>query len=261
MKMRPRVPLQPRTWLWLAVALAPIVSACSNSSTDPEPDSAVTTAPVNADPEPSPAAGAELPVSTSTPVDGSNDPRLADIRLAGFAEPPVIGNSILIDRFDIGGPTSVDASGEPTLDADGSGCSPPDDSLPDGAWLVRLEGIESTEGGVGIAAELLCRYSGQNAVDRFPDEAVQDQRIVHDPSKQVAADVSINAVIFPGYCWVVPTAPTPFAPGFGAIDLLTAMAGDSDPFQGSFDSGLPLWLLVEDGLVVEILDGFYSCAG
>jgi hypothetical protein len=242
--------------LWFAVA-AIVGAACADSDTVAPDDTAPAQTVVTqrgitqAATVTEPTLPVEVP-STAVPAR----------KFGGYPDAPVATESSLVARFGISGPRRVDAAGAPTDAEDGSGCVPDGPALSDGVWLVRLEQVDTdANGSLLLGVDPMCRYTGANALTRFPDVDFEDEYVTNEDTAVHEASVASEALFFPGYCWIVPSGDLDTNPGFSAPPILVAMTTDEDPFQGSYLDGLPLWIEIVDGEIVEILDGFYSCAG
>ena len=172
------------------------------------------------------------------------------------------GSSVIAARYGLGGPRQVDADGDPVDGADGSGCEPGPGDLPDGVWLVAIENVALGTTGVAVDVDLLCRYSGDNAYDRFPDEPVEDEWISNDVTATRRMRLGETATFHPGYCFHDPSLQNWEDPGpaLDANAVFTDLVEGDDRFA-AFVEFLHVWVLVEDGEITEVFDGFYLCAG
>lgn len=124
--------------------------------------------------------------------------------------------------------------------AEGSGCSPGADVLPDGLWFGYP--VELDDG--TIAFDLACWYTGQAAVDAAEEDGAESP-----PNDYYVRNENDTLRAVP----VAPSASVTWYPNFGDPSSETVV--DYAEWVGSFEErGLTpgVWLTVEDGLAVEI---------
>lgn len=201
-------------------------------------------APVLSAPEPDPEVTApENPALTTTTTE-----------VAVGADP--VFTSTLIDVFGTGGPFAVDEFDEPTTGPNGSGCAPGPGPLPDGVWFGSLRSADAGPP-FTVNFDLMCEYTGENApVDDFEfDDYVQN-----DSDAERAVPVADHAALYLGYCYDDSRLGTgEINPPLVAVDVLPELGDENGTFSRVVE--VSVWLLVTDGEIVEILDGWYSCAG
>ena len=265
-----------RHWA-LAAVCAVVAASCSNSGGNSEVTSSVqtalpapsstarnatTTAPAVTLSAPSTTVGAvSIPATTGpgAPATTAASAQEAFPDALAWGD----GSSIFAARFGIGGPHEVDGEGRATNGPDGSGCSPGTATLPDGVWLVGIEGIIERSGVVSAVVDLMCQYSGPNALAAYPDDDFEDSIVVNEVAATRTLIVAEEATFHPGFCFFEPADGEWDRPGpaLDATTELLAMAAGADRYEGAFLSSLQVWLVVRDGSIVEVFDAFYHCAG
>lgn len=197
-----------RKWLALAVAVAMLTAACSPDDTADETTSTTSTTVETITTSTTPAVTTTTttaPATTTTTV--------------GTTTPTVFDTNQL---------------------AEGSGCTPGTDDLPDGVWYGTVDSYDSD----GFAFDLACWFSGDAAVLASAEDGEEspppNDYYVRDQNPKlrdldVAAETPVR--------WYLSGDPNEFVDGTftGWIEFL-----DTVPFI------LGVWVTVEDGAVVSI---------
>ncbi len=155
-----------------------------------------------------------------------------------------VGATVLVSRYGRNGPQVPLAGG----DADGSGCAPGPGPLPDGIWYGEVTAFEDAS----LAFNLICRYSGDRA-RAHPQYVAGDHVFVDESSLIRTVPVAPQAALSlladratPDSQTLVPVAD---APAFLAADTGRAAFPEA---------GVEGWVLVEDGLLRELLEPWYA---
>ena len=103
----------------------------------------------------------------------------------------------------------------------------------------------------------MCEYTGENA----PVEDFEfDDYVQNDSDAERAVPVADHAALYLGYCYDDSRLGTgEINPPLVAVDVLPELGDENGTFSRVVE--VSVWLLVTDGEIVEILDGWYSCAG
>lgn len=255
-----------RGWVWgsIVVVLLALASACSSGDDDAATTTTTSTAAPTTNPTttvaPATTAVSTTSIAPSTTLASSTTP--APTTTLAPTTDDSVAESVVLNTFGFGGPREVDAGNEPTTGADGSGCAPGGALLPDGVWLVQLTSVTDALP-LTVEFDLLCRYTGEN-IPQEPEEARDfDDWIFNDNPTLRTLPVSAEATFHPGWCHAEPGEEftEEQRPGLFAADVLPVLGTDADPFSSDFLNWASVWLLVDEGEVVEFVDAFYYCAG
>jgi len=138
-------------------------------------------------------------------------------------------------------PTSTTAVGDP-LAAEGSGCTPGTDTLPDGEWYGGVRGFDEQ----GFSFDLACLYIGDAAAVAASEDGEEspppNDYYVRNENDQVRM-LSVDS----------DTPVTWYTSGDPNSDVTGTYAAWIE-FLATQESYLGIWVTVEDGAVVEIAE-------
>jgi hypothetical protein len=134
--------------------------------------------------------------------------------------------------------------------ANGTGCAPPGDVLPDGVWFGEITAVSTAAGSESVSLDLGCLYTGANA----------------------QAEAAFDGTDAPNDFYIRNVVPKIFttrvAPGFRAVWLRTDLVFVESGFAGwnAKTAAAPfmecpgvdcrVWLYVNGGRVTELLEQF-----
>jgi hypothetical protein len=220
----PGTALAPGSRVLIEIAAAGIATTTGAPATTAEPETTSTTAP----PETTATTAPATTTTTTAP------PLVYAIGPPPYRIPPPLDQVIA-------------GNGAGTA-ANGTGCAPPGDVLPDGIWFGVVTGISTV--GESISLDLGCLYTGDNA----------------------RAEAEFDGTDAPNDYYIRNVVPkiftTPAAPAFRAVWLRTDLefvesdfAGWADrtaapPFMECPGASCRVWLYVNGGRITELLEQF-----
>jgi hypothetical protein len=209
----------------------------------PAPGAAPTATPASPSPAPSPS-----PSPTVSPAPPPSPPPSPAPSASPEVAPPAavtdVGATVLVSRYGRNGPEVPLAGG----DADGSGCAPGPGPLPDGIWYGEVTAFDDAS----LAFNLICRYSGDRA-RAHPQYVAGDHVFVDESSLIRTVPVAPQAALSLLADRATPDSQT-LVPVAGAPAFLAA-----DPGLAAFpEAGVEGWVLVEGGLLRELLEPWYA---
>jgi len=171
-----------------------------------------------------------VPVTGASAATSNTASQITDV-------PAIIEHARRIDEiYGVYGPMSDDGTS-----ADGSGCGPGSDVLPDGVWYVAVDSIDAGQANV----DLICRYSGEAAF-AHADYLGGDFVYQNESSRLRVSAVAPDAVIWLLADRGVPDSQT----AMNSIEASTSIERlDFAPF---------VWALIEGGQIIELWESWDS---